>query len=135
MASSSRSIHAVLPTPTATAWVNLDYAHVNVDSERRDPNSLLNYYRQLIALRRASPALQQGTYRALSQPGEVYAYERATANQRLLIALNFSSRPAQLKLDGKWRVRLSSTARVEAKVDSALALAGNEAVILEQQAT
>ncbi len=117
---------------SARPWlrVNRDYSRVNVESERGDPHSLLNYYRQLIALRHASPALQQGTYRALARPGEVYAYERVTADQRLLIALNFSSRPASIQLDGDWRVRLSSVERVEPKVSRTLALAANEAVIL-----
>ena len=80
---------------SARPWlrVNRDYMHINVESERRDPNSLLNFYQQLIAFRRASPALQQGAYRALSQSGDVYAYERAASGQCLLIALNFSSRP------------------------------------------
>jgi alpha-glucosidase len=122
---------------SARPWlrVNPDYARVNVESERRDPNSLLNYYQRLIAFRRASPALQQGTYRARNQLGDVYAYERATTDQRLLIALNFSSRPAQIKYDGAWQVRLSSIERVAAKVEGTLALAANEAVILEQRAS
>jgi len=122
---------------SARPWlrVNPDYARVNVESERHDPNSLLNYYQRLIALRRTSPALQHGTYRALNQPGDVYAYERAASDQCLLIALNFSSRPAQIKLDGDWQVRLSSVARVESKQGNALALAANEAVILERRAS
>jgi glycosidase len=113
--------------------VNADYAHVNVESERRDPHSLLNYYRQLIVLRHASPALRQGTYRPLNQTGDVFAYERAAADQRLLIALNFASRPAQIKIDGDWSTCLSSVERVESKVGGILLLAANEAVILEQR--
>jgi alpha-glucosidase len=118
---------------TGKPWLRLnpDYARVNVASERRDPNSLLNFYRQLLALRRASPALQQGSYRALATTGEVFAYERATADRRLLIALNFSSRPAQIEIDGAWQVRLSSVERAEAKVNGLLMLAADEAVILE----
>ena len=119
---------------SARPWlrVNSDYARVNVESEQRDPNSLLNYYRRLIALRRASPALQQGAYRGLDPAGDVYAYERATSDQRLLIALNFSSRPAQVKLDGEWQVRLSSVERAASTVNRQLTLAASEAVILEQ---
>jgi alpha-glucosidase len=120
---------------SARPWlrVNADYAHVNVESERRDPHSLLNYYRQLIVLRHASPALRQGTYRPLNQTGDVFAYERAAADQRLLIALNFASRPAQIKIDGDWSTCLSSVERVESKVGGILLLAANEAVILEQR--
>ncbi len=114
-------------------WLRLnpDYATVNVESERHAPHSLLNFYRQLLAFRRTSPAVQRGTYRALERSSEVYAYERATADQRLLIALNFSSHPAQIRLDGEWHVRLSSVARAQSKLSSPLTLAANEAVILE----
>ena len=118
----------------ARPWlrVNPDYTRINVESERRDPDSLLNTYRQLIAFRRASPALQHGSYHARRQAGDVYAYERAAADQRLLIALNFSSRLAPITLDGEWHVRLSSAGRVAAKLGGTLLLAANEAVILEQ---
>ena len=121
---------------SARPWlrVNSDYARVNVESERRDPNSLLNYYRRLIALRRASPALQQGTYRVLDPAGDVYAYQRAASGQCLLIALNFSPRPTQLQLDGEWQVRLSSVERTVSTVNRQLTLAANEAVIFEQRA-
>ncbi len=118
---------------TGRPWlpVNPDYALVNVENERRDPHSLLNYYRHLLALRRASPALQQGSYRVLSQADDVFAYERATTNQCLLIALNFSSRPAQIDIAGDWRVCLSSVERGDSPVAGTLTLAANEAVILD----
>ncbi len=93
----------------------------------------MNYYRTLLTLRRSSPALQQGSYRTVSQSGEVYAYERAGGDQRCLIALNFASRPASIKIDGEWQVRLSSVERSAAQVNGALTLAANEALILEQR--
>jgi alpha-glucosidase len=119
---------------TGKPWLRViaDYASVNVESERRDPNSLLNFYRQLLALRRAAPALQQGSYRALTTTDDVFAFERATADQRLLIALNFAARPAMIKVDTAWQVRLSSVKSAEAKIDGTLTLAANEAVVLEQ---
>jgi alpha-glucosidase len=119
---------------TGKPWLRLnpDYATVNVASERNDPHSLLNYYRALLALRRTLPALQQGSYRAFDPSGDVFAYERATTDQRLLIALNFSSRPAAIEIDGAWQVRLSSVERAEIAVNGRLTLAADEAVILER---
>jgi alpha-glucosidase len=127
--------HAGFSTGKPWLRVNPDYARVNVESERRDPNSLLNFYRQVLALRRASPALQRGSYRALDQSSDVFAYERATADQRLLIALNFSSRPATIDIEGAWQVRLSSVERAATTIASTLTLAANEAVILERLAS
>jgi glycosidase len=124
--------HAGFSTRKPWLRVNLDYARVNVESERGDPNSLLNFYRQLLALRHSSPALQQGSYRALTTTDNVFAYERAVEDQRMLIALNFSSRPASINLEGKWQVRLSSITRAESNINNMLTLTAHEVVVLEQ---
>jgi hypothetical protein len=69
--------------------------------------------------------------RAVSRSGDAYAYERATNDQRLLIALNFASRPAMIDIDGAWQLCLSSAERGKSKFNGTLTLAANEAVILE----
>ncbi len=111
--------------------VNPDYGRLNVESQRANHRSLLNFYRQLIALRRESPALMRGTYRSPLRPIDVWAYERAAEGQRMLVVLNFFSRPAEFQLIGSWRVRLSSEARPDSAVAGTLTLGPNEAVILE----
>jgi alpha-glucosidase len=120
---------------TGKPWmrVNSDFKSRSVEAQRAAPKSLLSLYRQLIALRRQSPALVRGTYRALPRPISVWAYERVTDDQRMLIALNFFSRPAQIGVEGRgaWRVRLSSVERPESTVLNLFSLAPNEAVILE----
>jgi alpha-glucosidase len=119
---------------TVKPWlrVNPDYATRNVEAERHDPQSLLNYYRALIALRRESPALRCGTFRALNRPIDVFVYERESNGQRLLIALNFFARPAMLPLDSAWQLRLSSVNRPMAAFAFPMQLLPNEAIILEK---
>ena len=75
-----------------------DYQQINVAVQRQDPRSMLSLYRRLIALRRASPALTHGAYRAVSVDEDVLCYERAQADQRLLVALNFGGRPRKVSL-------------------------------------
>ena len=118
----------------AKPWLRVspDYVAINVEAERRDPQSLLNTYRALIALRRESPTLQRGTYRALNHPIDVFAYEREYEGQRMLIALNFFSRPATLRLDGAWQLRLSSEHRPMAAFAFEMRLMPNEAIVLEK---
>ena len=89
---------------TGKPWlrVNPDYAQSNVQAQRDDPTSLLNFYRRLIALRRESPALDARQYRSPGRPVEVWAYERAAEGQRMLVVLNFFSRPAQISVEGDW---------------------------------
>ncbi|HRE29083.1 MAG TPA: alpha-glucosidase, partial [Anaerolineales bacterium] len=43
--------------------VHPDYAQRNVDAQDADSGSVLNTYRALLRLRRASPALRRGTIR------------------------------------------------------------------------
>ncbi len=111
--------------------VNPDYGRLNVELQRANGRSLLDFYRQLIALRRESPALTRGTYRSPLRPIDIWAYERAAEGQRMLVVLNFFSRPTEFELAGRWRIRLSSEVQPDSTVSGSLILAPNEAVILE----
>lgn len=53
------------------------------------------FYRQIIALRRGSPALQQGATAWLrnSDEARVVTYTRSAGNEEFLVAINFSNRP------------------------------------------
>src|SRR5262245_55055162 len=83
--------------PGVTTWlpVHPNYRQgVNVAAQESDPTSLLHFYRRLLALRRATPALVAGEYTALHEDAQEYlAFTRATAEQTVLVALNFSERP------------------------------------------
>ncbi len=70
-----------------------------VAAEGPDPDSLLSWCRDLIALRSATPALQVGGYRALpGMPRDVFAFERMLADQRIVVLLNFGRRTRQCDL-------------------------------------
>jgi len=123
-------------------WLRIgpDYRRVNVEAQRHDPNSLLSFYRRLIWLRKRMPALQRGSYRPLiERPVGALAYLRETADQAVLVGLNFFSRPATVDLSGvtlpseRWRVLLSSVAREEELVTRRLSLAPCEAVLLKAE--
>lgn len=85
--------------PGVAPWlqVNPDFAAgVNVADQQADPHSLLAFYRRVLALRRATPALLAGDYRALDESNaEVLAFLRLdpASGQTCLVALNFSSQP------------------------------------------
>ena len=85
---------------SARPWLPLstDSRRVNVESERRDPDSMLNFYRRLITLRRNEPALSIGSYTPLSVAGDLLAYKREAAGQRFLVVLNLGHRPARVEL-------------------------------------
>ena len=80
--------------------VNPNYARgVNVADQDKDPDSLLNYYRQLLRLRRQTPALVEGEYVPLRDKDEAYlAFLRWTQEQTCLVVLNMSDRRLRLRL-------------------------------------
>ena len=79
-------------------WLPLaeNYQEVNVARQLADPQSFLNFFRQLLAFRQDSPALQVGDYLpaalASDQAQEnCLVFERRADSQRVLVALNFSA--------------------------------------------
>jgi alpha-glucosidase len=73
----------------------------NVETLRRNGDSILHLYRRLLTVRRASPALQAGTLRMLEAPPTVLAYERTLGSARRQVAVNFGSAPAEWRAGGQ----------------------------------
>ncbi|MDP8983187.1 MAG: alpha-glucosidase [Acidobacteriota bacterium] len=70
----------------------------NVAAEESDPTSVLNYYKRMIAVRRASPALLSGDYTPLGDDPHVFAYRRHAEGQTYVIALNMSPEEHKVSL-------------------------------------
>ena len=85
---------------TGRPWlpVSPNASMTNVETESRDPSSLLNLYRRLIRLRRGVPALQHGAYVLCeSDDRNVLVFLRKvefppTKGPDVLVAVNFSGR-------------------------------------------
>jgi alpha-amylase len=75
---------------TGTPWQPLDssYETANVARQDADPDSLLNHYRALIALRQAHPALQDGDLLMVESPRPVYSFVRHNDDETLLVVIN-----------------------------------------------
>jgi len=83
-------------------WIRVhpNYKKVNVEIQKNDPNSILNFYRRLIWIRKKNNTLRQGTYRENpDSPKGVFSYFRETAEKRLFVALNFTQKKRYLSLD------------------------------------
>jgi glycosidase len=86
---------------TGTPWLPLNRdIHVrNVRQQEGDPGSLLNHYRNLIKLHKASQALQTGSWVPVTNGQQgVLAYYRTTDDERILVILNFTGRHKSLSL-------------------------------------
>ncbi len=80
----------------------------NVESMRADPASALHLYRRLLACRRASPALQLGSWSPLPSPPGVLAYERARDEDRRTVIVNFTDDAVEVTVPGRWSVEVAS---------------------------
>ena len=76
------------------------YNAVNVEAQSRNPSSLLNWTKRLIAVRKAHPALSRGTLRFI-RPGnrKILAYVRENGTQVLLLVANLSRSAQPVELD------------------------------------
>jgi oligo-1,6-glucosidase len=82
---------------TGTPWikVNPDYTSVNAAEQEHDPNSVLNYFKKAVQLRKDNLVLVYGKYTLLDKDNpDVYAYTREGYGKRMLILLNFRDHPA-----------------------------------------
>jgi alpha-glucosidase len=103
--------------PEADLWlpVNDNYVGVNVAAELADPNSVLNFYRSLLRIRKhQSKALRQGSWRTLIHyPDTHLAYVREWEDETVLVLINFGDRVQNCAFDvplesDDWTVLLGS---------------------------
>ncbi len=91
-----------------TPWirVNPNYTEINAAAELEDPDSVLNFYKKLIALRHTDEIVISGQYHgiALEDP-QVFAYTRGIPRETWLILCNFSGEKAPFD----WRPYLYSS--------------------------
>jgi alpha-glucosidase len=86
---------------TAAPWnpVGPRFWRYNVASERKDPDSILNFYRRVLALRRENEVLRDGDYEPLNESDpDVLSYLRRYKESMVLVALNMSSETKKVRV-------------------------------------
>ncbi len=84
---------------SATPWLqaNPNYPQINVEEALADPNSILYYYRKMLALRKTHKTLVYGDLQILMPEAEdLFVYRRWDGEGDYLIVLNFSDETASL---------------------------------------
>lgn len=84
---------------TGTPWMELNPNHtwINVASEQQDPDSVLHFYQDLIALRKKMSVLQEGRIEPLLEKDpRIMAYRRTDGDQSVLVLANFYGMKALL---------------------------------------
>ncbi|MCK0508684.1 alpha-glucosidase [Aromatoleum anaerobium] len=86
-----------------TPWlrVNPNFNEINAELQERDPASVLNHYRRLMALRKREPGLVHGHYELLMEgDAQVYAYTRTHDARRYVIITNMTRDEARYHQPG-----------------------------------
>ncbi len=106
--------------------------HANVAELERDTNSILTFYRDLIALRRRDAVLRAGTLEDITVTGSVLRYARRFQERALDVLLNLG--PAEQSIEGCVGTILLSTVpeRALGPVPKAFILLANEGVVIER---
>ncbi len=82
--------------------VNSNHTTINALAQEKEPNSILNYFRKLVSLRKNNPVLVYGKYTLLDKENPaIFAYIRELDGRKLLILLNFTDKEAKLNSDLK----------------------------------
>jgi oligo-1,6-glucosidase len=80
--------------------VNPDYHQVNTAIQENEEDSVLNYFRKLVKLRKANPTLIYGAYQIIDPKNKaVYAYTRKDEAGEFLVLLNFTGNTTVCNLD------------------------------------
>ena len=121
---------------TGTPWlkVNSNYTEINVESQESQSDSVLNYYRKLVALRKSLEYKEVFTYGEFVPEYEdtekIMAYYRVNGEKRMLIAANFGERAVELEL--KYPVKKVALSNMgKERVENVLKLESCEVIVVE----
>ena len=128
--------HAGFTTGTPWLKVNPNYKKINVADQEKDENSVLHYYRKLVAARKS------GAYREVFTYGEfvpvyedsdsVMAYYRVLGEKRILVAANFGKERVEIPLEYPVKqIVLSNKAGVSSTKENLLTLQSCEVIVLQ----
>ena len=87
---------------TGEAWmnVNANKSKINVEAQNADANSILNYFRSMVSMRKNYPILTYGSYSQLENEHEyLFSFSRQMEKEKLLIMLNFSDHTVKFPIE------------------------------------
>ena len=121
---------------TGMPWlkVNSNYKEINVESQEKDADSVLNYYRKLVKVRKSSEYKEVFTYGKFEPEYEdtdsIMAYYRFDGEKRVLVAANFGKEAVEVELQYPVKNIILSN-RDREKAERTLQLDSLEVIVLE----
>ena len=87
-------------TTGETTWigVNANYTWLNAAQQEEDPDSILNFYRKAVALRKKLSCVRYGTYQEHNKLSDkLYTYSMTDEKQKILVVCSFSDKEVRFK--------------------------------------
>jgi glycosidase len=87
----------------------------NAATQQMDPRSLWAYYRDLLQLRNALPALSKGDYQSPFVDGKLMGFQRTDGAQTVWVLINYGKKAARtsipMRTSAQWRQVFPSTGK------------------------
>lgn len=86
----------------ANSWmkVNQNTAHINVEENLKDPDSIFHYYQKLIEIRKKYKVINHGSFeRLFKNEKNIYAFRRKYNNREALVINNLSKKKVEVKIE------------------------------------
>jgi len=86
---------------TGTPWfsVNANYKEINAENEEKNPDSILNFYKKAIALRKSLPCVRNGVYKEHFRLNRsLYVYSMTNEDQKILVVVSFKGKSVRMKV-------------------------------------
>ena len=87
---------------TGTPWisVNPNYQQINVEAQEEDSDSILNFYKEMVTLRKSDDVFMYGTYDLVQENHpEIYAYTRTLGEKHVVILCNLKGKDTSIDLE------------------------------------
>ena len=80
--------------------INPNYRDINVENQLNDKDSILNFYKKMIKIRKENEALIYGEYKLILEDDEnIYSYIREFENEKFIIITNLTDKKVEFSYD------------------------------------
>lgn len=85
-------LHAGFTSAEPWMKLNANHAEINVADQEKNSDSILNYFRQMISLRKSNPVLVYGSFELIdTRETPLFVFHRILNEEKWTVVLNFSS--------------------------------------------
>lgn len=84
--------------------INSNYKEVNAENALNDKNSVFYKFKEIIQMRLGNEIIRDGSYRQFEPSNKnLYIYERALGNKKLLVIASYKNKPVKFKLPSDYK--------------------------------